>query len=315
MNAAEQRSRAQAADWVVRLSDEEVDDATRAACEAWCAEHPSHARLLAEMRELWGAVTPQTPVAGAVPTTRRRAPHARRALGLLALVPVLLLGAWALPWHEWAADQRTGIGELRRLTLADGSRLVMNGDSAVDIDLSGEVRQLRLLRGEVYVEVAKAAAPFEVLDRDGSVRALGTRYAVRRDDEDTLVTVTESRVRISPRAADGEAVELGAGEQLRFDGQGITRPPATATANALAWQQGRLVFDDAPLPEVLRELARYRPGLLLADDPALQDLRFTGVLPTAQSDAALELLGASLPLRVLRVSPWLVRVSAAGPTR
>lgn len=309
----EVRMRAEAAEWIVRLGDDAVDDRTRADCAAWCARHPRHGQLLQEMRQLWTAVTPDTPV----PRPDRAGPRSRQLaslLCLLAIVPCLLLVARALPWRHWLADERTAVGEVRELRLADGSRLTLNSDSAVDIDMTGDKRRVRLRRGEIYVEVAKASTPFVVIDRDGSVRALGTRYAVRKDAQDTLVTVTESRVLVRPREAGDKSVELVAGSQLRFDRQGITRAPTTAPSNALAWQHGRLVFDDTPLPEVLRELARYRSGLLLGgDEAALSGLRFTGVLPTARSDEALALLAATLPLEVSRLSPWMVRVGAANP--
>ncbi|MDM0021658.1 FecR family protein [Variovorax saccharolyticus] len=299
----------QAALWVVTLDEDPADQAARTACAQWCAEDPRHARALETMRRMWQSVTPQTPVpAPERRPTRRRA--SRHALGLLVVLPCLLWLGSALPWRIWLADERSAVGEVRQITLADGSLVTLNSDSAIDIDLSGDKRRLRLRRGEVYVEVAKGSAPFVVIDRDGSARALGTRYAVRRDAEDTLVTVTESRVLVRPRAAPEQATEVAAGEQVRFDRNGITQSTRSVAPGALAWRQGRVVFQDAPVAEVLRELARYRPGLLLADDQALAGLRFTGVLPARQSDEALALLAAALPIEVSRLSPWLVRVSA-----
>lgn len=300
----------QAALWVVQLDEATADDALRADCARWCAQDPRHARALDAMRRMWEAVTPQTPVPARRPV---RKAGARQAATLLAVVACMAWAGSALPLRVWLADERTAVGEVRQLTLADGSQVTLNSDSAIDIDFSGDKRRLRLRRGEVYVEVAKNSAPFVVIDRDGAARALGTRYAVRRDAEETTVTVTESRVWVRPRAAVDKGAELAAGEQAAFDRNGMTRSVEAAPPGALAWRQGRLVFQDAPVPQVLRELARYRPGLLLADEPALAGLRFTGVLPATQGDQALALLAAALPLEVSRVSPWLVRVSARAP--
>lgn len=309
--AAAERMRDEAALWAVTLADEAVDDATRAACAEWCARDERHARLLAEMRQMWEAVTPDTP--GTSPVTvpaRRRV--SRKVQGVLALVlaPCLLVAAGLLPWDAWLADERSGTGEIRHFSLADGSRVALNSDSAIDVDLTGSVRRLQLLRGEVFVEVAPGSKPFAVVDRDGAVNALGTRYAVRREDNDTLVTVTESRVRVQPLDGGDHWVEVQAGQQVRFDRHGVTTDNLPAAPNGQAWQSGRLVFDDVPVADVLRQLARYRRGLLLADDAALGDLRFTGVVPIAQSDEALALLASALPLKVSTLSPWLVRVTA-----
>ncbi|MBB3181769.1 FecR family protein [Variovorax sp. Sphag1AA] len=298
----------QAANWVVMLDDEVVDASTRAACDRWCAQDPRHAQALEAMRRMWQAVNPDTPLPR---TNALQKPTVRRVAGLLVVLPCAIWIAQSLPWRYWLADERTAVGETRELTLADGSHITLNSDSAVDVDLRDGKRRVRLRRGEVYVEVAQGAAPFAVIDRDGAAVALGTRYAVRRDEHDTLVTVDESRVQLRPREARDAGVVVAAGQQARFDRQGVTMPVADAAPGALAWRQGRLVFQDVPAREVLRELARYRPGVLLIDDEALEGLRFTGVLPTTQSDQALALLASALPLRISRVSPWLVRVTAS----
>lgn len=306
MSAASLAIREQAADWVVRLDEAPADPALQRDCAEWAARDVRHARALEEMRRLWGAIGADTPVPRpAVRSGRRRI----AAVGSLALVLLVAGASWRLlPWRAWTAQERTASGEVRQLTLADGSRVTLNGGTAVDIDLTGDARRVRLHRGEVYVEVAPGGKPFVVIDRDGGVRAMGTRYAVRRDDHDTLVTVTESRVQVRPSAALDQPVEVAAGRQLRFDRQGVTAPMADAPPQALAWREGRLVFEDAPLAEVLRELGRYRPGLLWADESALDGLRFTGVLPTAQGDQALALLAAALPIEVRHATPWVVHV-------
>ncbi len=310
------RMQEEAAEWAVLLGGGPIDPADQDRLNAWRARDPRHPPLLDEMLRLWAAVTPDTaePSPGARRSAGGRSRQRRRAgagIGLLVLLPCLFLAARQLPWQAWLAEQRTAVGEIRRITLADGSRLTLNGDTALDIDLDGPARQVRLHRGEVHVDVHKGPTPFVVIDRDGSVRALGTRYAVRRDRNDTRVVVDASRVQVQPRDALAGPVELGAGAQLRFDRHGLTQAPGAVAPSALSWQQGRLVFDDAPLNEVLRELGRHRAGLLLGtDDPALAAQRFTGVLPLAQSDQALSLLASALPLEVTRLGPWLVRVSA-----
>ena len=228
-DAAAERLREEAALWAVTLADDSVDDATRAACAAWCALDERHARLLAEMRRMWESVTPDTPA----PQPARRG-LSRQALGALVLLPCLLVAGAAMPWQAWLADERTGAGEIRHLTLEDGSRVALNSDSAIDIDFSGSVRRVQLLRGEVFVEVAHGDKPFAVVDRDGSAQALGTRYAVRREASDTLVTVTESRVRVQPlEGGDDRWVDVQAGQQVRFDRRGVTTD--TVPAGPAAW--------------------------------------------------------------------------------
>ncbi|MGH8383250.1 DUF4880 domain-containing protein [Pseudomonas sp.] len=82
----------------------------------------------------------------------------------------------------------------------------------------------------------------------------------------------------------------------------VSQPAAVVAAPT------QLIFHDRPLPEVLAELDRHRPGLICSDKAQLQALRFTGVLPVQDSNAALALLQAALPIRIDFYSDYLVNV-------
>ncbi len=197
------------------------------------------------------------------------------------------------------ADQRTAVGEVRQFRLEDGSTVTLNTQSAVDIDYTATGRTLRLRAGEVLVGVARDGRPFEVVGRDGAVRALGTRYLVRQDSGDSSVAVTESVVEIKPVHGEGQATPLRAGQQARFDRHQVYAVLPQDSALAGSWTHGTLVFHDAPLPQVLAELARYRPGVLRYDNADLQHLRFTGCCPPATPKEALSLLVDALPVKVV----------------
>ena len=116
---------------------------------------------------------------------------------VLGLLGVLVLG-WAsveqLPL--WMADQRTGVGERSQVVLADGSQVQLNSNSALDVKFDDQQRVIELLKGEMWVEVAKdAQRPFVVRTDQGTATALGTRFLVQRAvDGSTVVTVIESTV-------------------------------------------------------------------------------------------------------------------------
>ncbi len=77
-----------------------------------------------------------------------------------------------------------------------------------------------------------------------------------------------------------------------------------------AWTRRLLLAHDEPLGELLSELSRYRHGIIHVS-PDVAALRVTGSFPTSNTDMALEMLGASLPIRVDVPLPWWVNVSAA----
>ncbi|HWU33791.1 MAG TPA: FecR family protein [Methylovorus sp.] len=305
--------RQQAAEWLIRLA--EADNETQraeaqAACLTWQQGHPRHAEIFRQMQTLWHSLAEHPAPATSNRNTKPK-PGKSRSKALLGttLSALLLISAWQLPsTHYWLADERTVTGEIRAIQLSDGSRITLNTHSAVDIKFDAHTRTVRLTEGEVLAEVAHDPQhrPFVVENRDGSATALGTRYLVRQDADSSTVTVLESTVAVQPRLST-MSHKLHAGEQLRFDADRIFTVNA-APALADSWKQQRLAFEDAPLSAVIARLAQYRPGVLkLRTDTTL---RFTGVLPTDDSDAALSILQQALPLHIQRYSRYLVLVDA-----
>lgn len=323
-----------AAAWIVRLQEEgsAPDGAgVRAECEAWCAAAPRHRQVFEQMQELWGAMANAGDSAaggGAVAGSGQRKGRSRprvRAVGLLSLS---LVAALAVAWRvggttsgsplfaAWRADEYAAVGETRRVVLPDGSRLTLNSGSALNLDYGPQCRCIRLLAGEVLAEVAPdARRPFTVQGRDGDATARGTRYLVRQDAADTTVTVLEHSVDVAVRspAPDAETAthaHVNTGQSVRLNASGVGEVHE-ATAGEGGWADGRLVFIDAPLPQVLAELARRRPGWVRAPAGELARLRFTGVLPARESEQALAQLERALPLRVRRATDFLVWVEPA----
>jgi len=291
--------REQAADWILKLDQAEPADRERleAECRDWQAVDPRRGRVLDQMARMWSAVEP----AGG---RRRKA----GVLGFLLFAAVLLAGQ--LPWNVWTADYRTATGEIREITLPDGSRAVLNTGSAIDVDYGDGRRTIVLQKGEllVTVESDRDGPEFSVVTEHGQATALGTHYAVRRMPEHAVVTVYESSVRLDPAATGTNASTLSAGQRATLSADGIS-PAQPVGQNLPDWSEGRLVFNDVALEQVVERLARYRSGWLLLDDElAGKGLRFTGVLPADDSDAALKLLAESLSLDIEGTTPYMVRV-------
>lgn len=301
---------AEAALWLAQLQDERADPQVRQGFEAWRAQHPGHAVAAQRMQALWGGFEPARGAASRAALARGLKPAKRLgARSLLGLAVVASL-AWALHGEVpvWLADQRTGVGQRSEVTLADGSRLQLNSDSAVDIHLNGHQRVVELLRGEVWVIVAKdPSRPFVVRTEQGSVTALGTRFLVRREGaEATRVSVVESAVAAQ---ANGEApVRVAAGQWALLQGGQVSTPQKEAGGDPAGWTRGVLSLDNAPLVAVLDELSHYRHGVLSYDRQALASLRVSGVFQLEDTDAALQALADNLPIEVSHLTPWYAAV-------
>lgn len=317
--------------WFVRMTSDTVDEPDRRAFQAWLEHDPAHRAAYAEAENLWrelgGIPDPRSNAARqtrpARDTSRQRvAGRARQrwrprpSLALAAsLVFVALVGLASFNGADrLRADHWTAVGETRELQLADGSIAHLNTDTAVALDYTEACRCLRLLRGEAFFSVTPdAGRPFRVAAGAGHAEALGTAFNVRDADETVTVAVSEGRVRVSRRAAGRDAADsvvLAPGETARYAAAGPIATARQAVARLTAWQQGKLVFADRPLREVVAELDRYRPGAILVLDSAIAGERFTGVVALADTDRALAAIEATLPVNVVRLTPWLTLLRA-----
>ncbi|SMF13590.1 FecR family protein [Tistlia consotensis] len=305
--------------WFARLRDPEASAAERAACAAWLAADPAHRAAWSEVDALWHGLDGLEADFAALPTDRPARP-ARRPLAVAAAIALLLLlaataGLWTLQPPGFAAgllaDAQTGLGERRRIALPDGSSVVLAAASALSTDFEDGRRRVTLLRGEAFFSVAPHPdRPFVVEAGAGSVTVVGTAFDVALRGRGTSVSVASGRVAVTPEA--GPPVRLSPGQGLRYGPEGAGAPYPVAAADIGAWREGRLVFEAAPLAEVLHDLERYRRGRILVTDPAIAALPVTGVFDTRRPEAALETIARSLPVRLLYLTDLLVLVRPAG---
>lgn len=301
--------------WLLEL--DAGGDGARRQWQAWMDADPLHARAWQRIAEVDGQLRSlSTPVALrtlAAPGLARR--HAVRLAALLTAGAGGLLAARQTgTWQQLAADLSTATGERRETVLADGTRLMLNTASAVDLRYTAAERLIVLRAGEILVHSAPDAArrhpprPLRVRTAEGTVRAIGTRFTVRQQGGQTAVAVLEGAVELTPAHAPHTARRLSAGEQGRFTTTAAS-PPAPLREGAAAWADGMLVADDMPLPDFLAELARHRPGVLRCA-PGAAGLRVSGSYPLADTDRVLAALTLSLPVQVRSRTRWWVVVEA-----
>lgn len=291
-----------AAGWVARLSSPDATARDREACALWRSSDPVHEAAYAEMDALWRKL-------GQVPDPRQRRRSAKGGAGIAALALLGAALAYQLGLVDWMrADLRSGVGQITHATLADGSRIDLNTDTALALHFTETGREIELLRGEAFFDVAPdPRRPFVVRGSGFSAQALGTRFAVRGDGAERPVEVAEGRVAVT---ASGHQVQVSAGEAVRLaDGD---RPTVVRTdvGRNTGWREGRLVFSGERLSTVLAELGRYRRGrIVLLDSPA-GERRVTGAFDPRNTDDALDVLAATMGVRVIRLPPFLALVGS-----
>lgn len=299
----------EAAHWFVVLASGEASDAELRSWHAWRAAHPSHEQAWQRAENCTARLTelPRTQARASLQALSQlpvpKSPARRKALVQMGV----LLAAGVAGWQgyrasDWSADLVTSVGEQRDLTLPDGSRLLLDTNSAVDLEFTQEQRVIRLRRGRIMIATAPdhaaRARPFAVDTLDGRVRALGTRFTVQQEPRATFVSVLEARVALRGSDAGGAETVLGAGRAARFNRSGLIEQRAVPATDS-AWLTGMLIADDMRLGELIAQLARYRT-VQLACDPAAATLRISGVFPLLNTELALAAIGRTLPIHVER---------------
>jgi transmembrane sensor len=298
--------RDQAAHWFVLLASGEASEGERQQWQAWRQASTAHeaAWQLAQSAVGRFAALPRALAASSVGILSDRGKQRRRMLKQLVLlcgVGVLALGGYRAGLQmDWTADAVTAVGEQRTLTLADGSRMVLDTDSAVDIDFTATQRTIRLRRGQIMIETAPDTAPrhrdFLVETQEGRTRALGTRFTVLQEAGVTHVAVLEARVALQPVRASQEVGIAAAGESVRFDRDRILQSAALRPEEA-SWPSGVLVVNEMRLDEFTAHLARYSAAPLRCN-PEVAALKISGAFPLASTERVLEALGRTLPVKV-----------------
>lgn len=303
----------QAVDWFVRLRADAVGPDVQRGWNAWMQADPEHARAWGHLQDCAGDIAGlSSPLAHAA-LSRPAGTGRRRFMKSAAMLAAGAGAAWwgvrTEPWQPLLADASTRVGEQRRITLPDGSRVLLNTDSAIDIAAGGE-RRIRLARGEILVDAVRAESalaqplPFIVQTRHGEVETPGSRLALRLEGIRSVAYALTGPLMLTPAAAPHLRRELGIGQHAAFTAAMVDLP-APVQASDLSWSDGVLAAHDMRLEEFLAELARYRPGVIRCD-PRVASLRVSGVYPLGDTDKVLDTLALTLPVRLRSMTRYWV---------
>lgn len=320
-----------AAEWVVRLHASTSADEAEAdwkAFKAWLDADPGHRAAFDAAEALWNEIGQQSdeishglagPSSAAIFTfpLRRSAagPLAWCAFAAAAAAALFLVGPFS-PFNGVAPSlYATAKGERRTVTLADGSRIELNGGSRLTAIIGGDRREVELSEGSeaAFTVVHDASRPFVVRAGDRTIRDIGTEFNVLRNAGDLKVTVLSGMVEVGPSAgAAGQTVTLPPGRQLNHRvGSAASDVALVKADDAFSWRLGRLIYRDRPLAEVAADLSRYYAEPVRTEGAA-SALRFSGVLAISSEPAAINRLSALVPVSANRQDGVIVLTERAG---
>ena len=300
---------AEAIEWLALHRSGSMSDADRQRFQQWLSLSPDHSLAWQQLEQRLSMAVAAVPALARQVLGSEAGSRRRLLRGALAVAGMGAGGWWLqrlglLPFA--GSDLHTGLAERKAFTLKDGSRVVLNAQSRVDLAFAERSRTLILREGALSIQVAAdPQRPLIVVTAFGEVRALGTRFAVTLHEQAADVWVQESRVQL--QALSGVRLELGSGEGAELSGSGIrTLDPVRAGEGR--WEDGYLEVHDQPLGTVIDALRPYRRGVLRIS-PDAAALRVSGVFPVDDSTQVLRTLQETLPVRVEQRFAWWTQVS------
>jgi transmembrane sensor len=316
------RAREEAAGWFARFSHLSVSSETLQEWREWRRD-PANVAAYDKVQATWDrarslAANPKyrDETAGLLqryPARRARTRRLPRELPwALATASVLALAVGVAMWigFQQQPNFSTKVGEQRLVVLADGSHVRLNTDSAIRVRYNPEERRVTLLRGEAFFEAAHNAKQPFIVDADGAqVRAIGTKFDVRRESNAVQVTLLEGKVGVADRVGGG-ATTLIPNQQLTVTSRGISPPRSANAAEASGWTTGRLTFRGVPLQDAIAEVNRYASHRIVLEGPtALAQQPLSGVFDTSDTLAFVSAVSGIYDLQAVTTPEGAVRLS------
>lgn len=321
----------EAADWHARLHAGDADKALIARFETWLHADRAHKRAYHEYEQLYrdldyavieadidvDAYIDHRPF-NLLAWFQERLPEPAVWGGAMASAVAVLLAIVLLPNYTAAPvtslepTHETQLAEIREIVLEDGSVVTLGARSQIATEFTANTRQVSLLAGEAFFEVAKDPdRPFYVAAEDTLVRVVGTKFDVKHGAGAIHVSVLEGVVEVMKPDNISETIEtadtrqvdkqvLTAGDRVAAKRAApLPRVESVETVKPGAWRTGRLAYEDASLAEIVADANRYHARSIIVASNDLESLRATIAFRTDDIDQMLELVEAIHPIEVV----------------
>ena len=316
-----ERAEQEAAAWFARLNAREVALATFEEFRVW-RQSPGNRSAYNAVEAQWTAMAalrgqPEIDLAVAGALARGGAARSRRGLlTSLWLGGAAAAGLIVVAFGGYAFLNRgaltTGVGEQRIVRLADGSTVRLDTDSRIVVRFAAGERHVALDRGQAFFEVAHdPSRPFIVRAGDTTVRAVGTRFDVRRDGDQVRAVLVEGVVQVRTASA-AKIWTLQAGQQIT-SGDGAPQARVVDVQAATGWTSGHIVFEAVPLAAAVAEVNRYSRRKIVLDDEAVAAVPVTGVFDSGDVGAFVSAVCLLHPLKAEPGGDGGVRLVHVGP--
>ncbi len=302
-SAPSDQVRAEAAAWIAQLHDDRRSPRLEARVHAWLAESEVHRHAFNRMTQVWEQTAAiQLRARNEIPSARR---HRRLVLSAATAAAAIALTGIAVTYFWRGDDVATDIGQQEARLLPDGTRVMLNTDTRIEVAFDKRTRRVRLIHGEAWFDVSKRPTwPFVVQVDGREIRALGTSFVVRHDDIQAFsVTLLEGQISVGPvPVKEGTSPQhpetLVPGQRLTISPNHPSIVDRPEIDRVTAWERGRVEFEDTTLGDAADEMNRYSAAHIVVTDTDVARLRIGGVFRAGDSDEFVRIVTTAFGLHV-----------------
>lgn len=312
--------------WLVRLDNGKLSAQSKKELKAWLAADKRHPEALKAMADVWDGIDEalmsiDNKDSTEVGTLLSIFTPLLKPVALAASVSFMAMFLWlyVLPEHE-TNTYATIVGQQLDASFSDGSVVHLNTNSHIEAEFTDQKRVIRLIKGEALFDVAHdSERPFIVYAGDRLVQAIGTKFVVHLQSENIQVSVTDGKVKMSKVAlntalSDIKEVDTSAQEDNLFIAKGeqvivnkneepkLSRFELESMNRELSWLDGKLVFDNEDLFNIIEEINRYIDVTILLEDPSLHKVKISGRFNLEDSEALVEAIELTFDMQSKRLN-------------
>jgi len=317
----------EACHWLAKLDAGDLKDSEADSLSQWLHENNTHVEALIEMAELMDNMSVLSQLSEIIPlemlsvsgnaSSKVQKLRFGLAMPAFALVFVVIAVFFGLEIQQQKAEQlivleaNTGIGEVKQITLVDGSKAILNTNTKINVEFDNRERNIVMKQGEAHFNVVPdSERPFIVTAGDSVIRAIGTAFNVRYNRDSIEVTVTEGIVEIESlktlentvikqahqsklgKRHSKLAANLTAGQLAIAKGEieSLQTIDSITIEKKLAWQNGVVVFEGETLEQVVAEISRYTTISFIITDDEARTVRVGGYFEIGDIDKMLDVL-------------------------
>ena len=256
-----------------------------------------------EQQELWKSIAAKTTLKANPPKTIKL--WYRYAAAAILVGVLFTAGLFYSSFQQ--VNIQTPYGQLKTLTLPDGSIVTLNANSNIKYDKTWAANDIRevWIEGEAFLNVKHLHQSGQVKNHQRfivhtgalQVEVLGTSFNVNDRRGRTEVALLEGKISLGLDQQAKDPLILAPGDIVEYTGGRLNKKPINVVEYA-SWKDGKLYFKDVPLVKIFNDIEDIYGYKIKVDDPNILTRRLSGTMSSKNEKVFFETIARTLNISI-----------------